>query len=108
MAVFNVRTLETQFDIDEFNDLYARAKPTLYIKLSDIFAIHQLISADISYLCPKHDDVLREVIRELGSARNNESEMMGVSSTEISLTLNPKFHDVEGLSITHFVTIRLR
>ncbi|KAK5020208.1 iqgap-related protein [Cryomyces antarcticus] len=93
--VINVRDAEKQFDIDEFNDLYSRTKPTLYIKMADIFAIHQLVASDITYLCPAQDDTLREVIRELGSAKNNENEMMGVSSAEISLTLNPKLHDVE-------------
>lgn len=91
----SVPDAEAQFDIDEFNDLYARAKPTLYIKMADIFAIHHLIAADIGCICVSKDDILREVVHELGSAKNNESEMMGFSSTEISLTLNPKLHDVE-------------
>ena len=92
----NVRDAERQFDIDEFNDLYARTKPTLYIKMSDIFAVHHLIVADISTLCPTQDDVLGEIVRELGSAKNNENELMGVGSHEISLQLNPKYHDVQG------------
>ena len=95
IIVMAVPDAEAQFDIDEFNDLYARSKPTLYIKMADIFAIHQLIVADIGYITPNKDDVLREVVHELGSAKNNENEMMGTSSTEISLTLNPKLHDVE-------------
>jgi Ras GTPase-activating-like protein IQGAP2/3 len=95
-TVLNVRSIEEQFDIDEFNDLYARTKPTLYIKLSDIFAIHQLISSHTANICLTQDDALRELIRELGSARSNENEMMGVSSSEITLTLNPKLHDLEG------------
>lgn len=88
---------EEQFDIDEFNDLYARTKPTLYIKMADIFSIHHLVGADQSYICPGHDDLLREVIRELGSAKNNEHELMNVSSSEICLTLNPKLHEAEGM-----------
>ncbi|KAF2198239.1 ras GTPase activating protein-like protein [Delitschia confertaspora ATCC 74209] len=93
--LINVRDAEAQFDIDEFNDLYARTKPTLYIKLADIFAIHNLIVNDLTSLCPSQDDVLREVVRELGSAKNNESELLHVSSSEITLTLNPKFHEKE-------------
>ncbi|KAI9821147.1 MAG: hypothetical protein M1827_003881 [Pycnora praestabilis] len=93
--LMSVRDAEAQFDIDEFNDLYARTKPTLYIKMADIFAIHQLIATDLPIICPSHDDILREVVRELGNAKNNESEMMGVGSTEIRLTLNPKLHDVD-------------
>jgi Ras GTPase-activating-like protein IQGAP2/3 len=67
------------------------------MKLADIFAVHQLMTQDIAAICPGHDDVLREVIQELGSAKNNENDMLHVSSTEITLTLNPKFHDVEGM-----------
>ena len=94
--MINVSDAEEQFDIDEFNDLYARTKPTLYIKMADIFSIHHLVAADHSYLCPSHDDLLREVIRELGSAKNNENELMNVSTSEICLTLNPKLHEAEG------------
>ncbi|KAF2755055.1 hypothetical protein EJ05DRAFT_442769 [Pseudovirgaria hyperparasitica] len=93
--MIDVQNAERQFDIDEFNDLYARTKPTLYIKLADIFAIHQLVVQDIATICPAQDDTLREVIRELGSAKSNESELIGVSTNEISLTLNPKLHDID-------------
>ncbi|KAL1597730.1 iqgap-related protein [Paraconiothyrium brasiliense] len=93
--LINVRDAEAHFEIDEFNDLFARVKPTLYIKLADIFAIHNLVVDDLPTLCPSQDDPLREVIRELGSAKNNENELLHVSSTEITLTLNPKFHEQE-------------
>ena len=97
--MINVSDAEEQFDIDEFNDLYARTKPTLYIKMADIFSIHHLVAADHAYLCPSHDDLLREVIRELGSAKNNEHELMNVSTSEICLTLNPKLHEAEGMPL---------
>ena len=95
-TVISVPDAEAQFDIDEFNDLYARTKPTLYIKMADIFSIHHLVAAETSHICPNHDDMLREVIRELGSAKNNEHELMNVSTSEICLTLNPKLHNMEG------------
>ena len=64
--------------------------------MADIFAIHHLVAADASYICPTRDDILQEVITELGSVKNNESELMNVSKSEISLTLNPKLHEAEG------------
>ena len=97
--MIDVPDAETQFDIDEFNDLYAKTKPTLYIKMADIFSIHHLVTTDIATICPSQDDMLRDVVRELGSAKNNENELMAVSSSEICLTLNPKLHDVEGKPI---------
>ncbi|KAI9889174.1 MAG: hypothetical protein M1814_005765 [Vezdaea aestivalis] len=95
VAMVNVEDAESRFDIDEFNDLYARKKPTLYVKMADIFSLHHLIANDISSICPSQDDILRDIIRELGSAKNNESELRSVGTTEINLTLNPKLHDVE-------------
>jgi Ras GTPase-activating-like protein IQGAP2/3 len=93
--VISVADAENTFDIDEFNDLYARTKPTLYIKMADIFSIHNLIAGDLPHICPNRDDMLREIVQELGSAKNNETEMLGVTSTEIQMTLNPKLHDIE-------------
>ncbi|RKF64154.1 Ras GTPase-activating-like protein rng2 [Erysiphe neolycopersici] len=93
--IISVPDAERTFDIDEFNDLYAKVKPTLYIKMDDIFAIHQLIEADLAHICPNKDDLLRDIIYELGSAKNNENEMIGVSSIEIQMKLNPKLHDIE-------------
>ena len=86
---------ETTFDIDEFNDLYSKTKPTLYIKMTDIFAIHNLVAAELPQICPNRDDMLREIVQELGSVKNNESELLGVTSSDIQMTLNPKLHDVE-------------
>lgn len=94
--VISVPPAEEHYDIDEFNDLYAKTKPTLYIKMADMFSIHQLITTELSHVCPTQDDVLREMIRELGSVKSNENELMSVSSNEISLTLNPKLHNAEG------------
>jgi Ras GTPase-activating-like protein IQGAP2/3 len=93
--LISVPDAENTFDIDEFNDLYARTKPTLYIKMADIFSIHNLIAADLPHICPNRDDMLREIVQDLGSAKNNETEMLGVTSTEIQMTLNPKLHDIE-------------
>ena len=105
-AVITVQDAETYFDIDEFNDLYAKTKPTLYIKMSDIFSIHQLVSSNINHICPNPDDILKEVIRELGNVKSNENELMSVNSSEINLTLNPKLAQLEGKKTrTHFSSI---
>ncbi|KAI2335225.1 iqgap- protein [Ophidiomyces ophidiicola] len=93
-TLITVQDAETYFEIDEYNDLYAKTKPTLYIKMSDIFSIHQLVAAEISHVCGQ-EDALREIIRDLGSVKSNEHELMSVSSSEISLTLTPKLHNVE-------------
>jgi Ras GTPase-activating-like protein IQGAP2/3 len=93
--LISVADAEKTFDIDEFNDLYAKNKPTLYIKMGDIFAIHNLISHELPSIAPGRDDVLREITHDLGSAKNNENEMLAAGSSDIQLFLSPKLHDVE-------------
>jgi Ras GTPase-activating-like protein IQGAP2/3 len=66
--------------------------------MSDIFSVHQMVAGEISHICSGQDDPLREVVRDLGSVKSNESELMNVSSSEITLTLTPKLHSVEGES----------
>ncbi|KAL2158466.1 hypothetical protein VTH06DRAFT_4232 [Thermothelomyces fergusii] len=93
--LINVPDAESTFDIDEFNDLYAKNKPTLYIKMSDIFAIHNLIATELPHLSPSRDDMLREIMHDLGSAQHNESEMTAAGSSDIQMFLTPKLHDLE-------------
>ncbi|RYO76569.1 hypothetical protein DL766_005483 [Monosporascus sp. MC13-8B] len=92
--LITVPDAESTFDIDEFNDLYAKNKPTLYIKMGDIFAIHTLIAQELPAICPGRDDLLREIMQDLGSAKNNENEMTATGSSDIQMFLTPKLHDV--------------
>ncbi|KAI2468749.1 hypothetical protein F4781DRAFT_254097 [Annulohypoxylon bovei var. microspora] len=93
--LISVADAESTFDIDEFNDLYAKNRPTLYIKMTDIFAIHSLVVNEMPAVCPNRDDVLREILQDLGSAKSNENEMNAASSSDIQMFLTPKIHDVE-------------
>ncbi|KAK0384186.1 hypothetical protein NLU13_8274 [Sarocladium strictum] len=94
-SLVEVPDAEKTFDIDEYNDLYAKNKPTLYIKMTDIFAIHNLVAAELPYMCPNRDDVLYEIMHDLGSAKNNESEMNAAGTSDIHMFLTPKLHDID-------------
>lgn len=94
-AIIATPDAESTFDIDEFNDLYAKNKPTLYVKMADIFAIHNLIASELHVICPGRDDILREIMHDLGSAKNNEHEMSAAGSSDIQMFLTPKLHDID-------------
>ncbi|KAI2638607.1 hypothetical protein GGS21DRAFT_509108 [Xylaria nigripes] len=93
--LISVPDAEHTFGVDEFNDLYAKNRPTLYIKMSDIFAIHSLVAQELASICPTRNDVLYEILQDLGSAKNNESEMHAAGSSDIQMFLTPKLHDVD-------------
>ncbi|KND91410.1 Ras GTPase-activating-like protein rng2 [Tolypocladium ophioglossoides CBS 100239] len=93
--VISVPDAERTFDIDEFNDLYAKNKPTLYIKMTDVFAIHSLVAAELAAMCPSRVDVLREIMQDLGSAKSNENEMNAAGSSDIHMFLTPRLDDID-------------
>ncbi|KAJ3579735.1 hypothetical protein NPX13_g837 [Xylaria arbuscula] len=93
-GLISVADAEHTFGVDEFNDLYAKNRPTLYIKMTDIFAIHNLVAQEISSICPGRNDVLYEILQDLGSAKNNENEMHAAGPSDIQMFLTPKLHDV--------------
>ncbi|OWT43526.1 Ras GTPase activating protein [Pochonia chlamydosporia 170] len=93
--LISVADAESTFGVDEFNDLYAKNKPTLYIKMTDVFAIHNLVVSELPFMCPSRDDVLREIIQDLGNAKSNENEMNAAGTSDIQMFLTPKLHDVQ-------------
>lgn len=95
-AVIKIKDAETHFDIDEFDDLTSRQKPTLYIKMSEILSIHRLVAQRIDVMSPAREDQLRDIIRELGSVKTTEAELRTMANAEITLYLNPRFQKVDG------------
>lgn len=93
-GLISVANAEHTFGVDEFNDLYAKSRPTLYIKMSDIFAIHSLVAQELASICPSRNDVIYEILQDLGSAKTNENEMHAAGSSDIQMFLTPKLHDV--------------
>ncbi|KAH8682519.1 RasGAP-like protein [Xylariales sp. PMI_506] len=93
-SLITIPDAESTFNIDEFNDLYAKNRPTLYIKMSDVFSIHSLVAQELPSICPGRDDVLREIVRDLGSAQSN-NEMFAAGSSDIQMFLTPRLHDVD-------------
>lgn len=91
--------------MDEFDDLTSRQKPTLFIKMADIFALHAMVSREMDFMAPEREDPLRDLIRELGNVKNTEMELASVSSSEICLTLDPRLSKVEGKKANQFTLI---
>ncbi|QIW99394.1 hypothetical protein AMS68_004912 [Peltaster fructicola] len=90
--MFTLERPEEHFDSDHFSDLHARNKPTVYIKLADIFQIHNLITDNLNAVVSSRDDPLKELLSDLGSAKGNESDLSNTGTGgEITLTLKSRF-----------------
>lgn len=94
--VIDVPDLEVEYEMSVFDDLTSHRRPTLYIKSSDIFALHSLICQELDSVTIEPDDSLRDVIIQLGNLPNDASEILNIARfTEIKLDLNPSFCKVE-------------
>ena len=90
--LFDIPPPEEQYDADQFSDLYSRTKPTLYIKLADIFSLHSMITENLPAVAPTRDDPIKELLSDLGTAKSNESDLSSAShGGEITLTLKSRF-----------------
>ena len=90
--LFDTPNPEEYFDADQFSDLYSRTKPTLYIKLADIFTLHSLVADNVTAVAPTRDDPIKELLSDLGTAKGNESDLSGAAhGGEITLTLKSRF-----------------
>ena len=93
LHAFELAPPQEYFDADQFSDLYSRTKPTLYIKLADIFALHSLVADNITAVAPARDDPIKELLADLGTAKSNESDLSSAShGGEITLTLKSRYN----------------
>lgn len=90
--IFTIESPEEHFDADHLSDLYSRTKPTVYIKLSDIFQLHSLMTDNIAAIAPSRDDTIKEVLSDLGSPKGNEADLGNTGGGgEITLTLKSRY-----------------
>ena len=90
--LFDISSPEEHYDADQFSDLYSRNKPTLYIKLADVFALHTLVADNASAMATTRDDPIKEVLTDLGTPKSNENDFNGAATGgEITLTLKSRF-----------------
>jgi Ras GTPase-activating-like protein IQGAP2/3 len=90
--LFAIESPEEHFDADHMSDLYSRTKPTVYIKLSDIFQLHSMMTENIAAIAPARDDAIKEVLSDLGSPKGNEADLGNTGGGgEITLTLKSRY-----------------
>jgi Ras GTPase-activating-like protein IQGAP2/3 len=90
--LFDMPSPEEHYHSDQFSDLSAMTKPALYIKLADIFAIHSLVAENMAVLAPSRDDLLKELLTDLGTAKGNETDLgSATNGGEITLTLKSRY-----------------
>uniref|UniRef100_A0A8C0ZDC1 IQ motif containing GTPase activating protein 3 n=1 Tax=Cyanistes caeruleus TaxID=156563 RepID=A0A8C0ZDC1_CYACU len=97
---------EERFNMDEYSEMVAVAKPVIYITVGELINTHKLLLEHQDSIVPHHSDPLRELLEDLdelptvqslvgesvGSLGDSGAEQVlsQLSRTEISLTLTNK------------------
>uniref|UniRef100_A0A8C9SYT2 IQ motif containing GTPase activating protein 2 n=1 Tax=Scleropages formosus TaxID=113540 RepID=A0A8C9SYT2_SCLFO len=111
-AACDVLEPEEKFNVDEYSDMVTLSKPVIYISIEEIINTHSLVLEHQEAISPDRNDVLHELLEDLGDVPdiesllgegavdpndpNKESTLSQLAKTEVSLTLTSKFELLDG------------
>ncbi|NXY35897.1 IQGA3 protein, partial [Pomatorhinus ruficollis] len=89
---------EERFNVDEYSEMVAVAKPVIYITVGELINTHKLLLEHQDSIAPHHSDPLHELLEDLDElptvhslvGSGAEQVPSQLSRTEISLTLTNK------------------
>ncbi|NXQ27320.1 IQGA3 protein, partial [Alaudala cheleensis] len=89
---------EERFNMDEYSEMVAVAKPVIYITVGELINTHKLLLEHQDSIAPHHSDPLHELLEDLDElptvqslvGSGAEQVLSQLSRTEISLTLTNK------------------
>uniref|UniRef100_A0A8D2NTL3 IQ motif containing GTPase activating protein 3 n=1 Tax=Zosterops lateralis melanops TaxID=1220523 RepID=A0A8D2NTL3_ZOSLA len=89
---------EERFNVDEYSEMVAVAKPVIYITVGELINTHKLLLEHRDSIAPHHSDPLHELLEDLDElptvqslvGSGAEQVLSQLSRTEISLTLTNK------------------
>ncbi|KAM3873707.1 ras GTPase-activating-like protein IQGAP3 [Diretmus argenteus] len=106
-AVCDVPEPGERFNMDEYSELVIVNKPVIYISISELLNTHKLLLEHQEVLCPNPSDLLRVLLKDLGTVPSlqelvgdssgnpadpgSEASLVQSSKMEVSLTLTSKF-----------------
>uniref|UniRef100_A0A6Q2ZNU5 IQ motif containing GTPase activating protein 2 n=1 Tax=Esox lucius TaxID=8010 RepID=A0A6Q2ZNU5_ESOLU len=79
-AACDVPEPEERFNVDEYSDMVTLSKPVIYISIEEIINTHSLLLEHLEAISPDHNDLLHELLEDLGDAPDVES-LLGTKHT---------------------------
>uniref|UniRef100_A0A668ACQ0 IQ motif containing GTPase activating protein 2 n=1 Tax=Myripristis murdjan TaxID=586833 RepID=A0A668ACQ0_9TELE len=77
-AACDVPEPEEKFNIDEYSDMVTLSKPIIYISIEEIINTHSLLLEHLEAISPDHNDLLHELLQDLGDAPDVELSTDGL------------------------------
>lgn len=85
-----VKDLESEYEMNDYDDLVSAERPSLTMKVSDMIALEKLMSRNQEYVAPSVDDQLFAVISELNDLVNSTNDIVTITELgSLTITLTP-------------------
>lgn len=91
-SIVNCPDLQTHFNMSEFDDITMHERPSLYISMDNLLALHYMCYNHISGIAPPNDNTLKPLVQQLGPLPKDSREMLDLARfKDVKLELNPKY-----------------
>lgn len=88
--LINVGGLESEYKLNDYDDIVTHDRPKLTMKVSDMVQIEKIIQRNIDTIAPSSDDQLYTIANQLDGAVNSADDLVALSELGIlTLNLNP-------------------
>lgn len=89
--VIDVKLLEIEYEMNDYDDIVSHLKPQLTMKVSDMIAIEKLITSNLEVVAPSLDDQLNTIANELNNVVNSADDFVTLTEMgSLTLMLTPK------------------
>uniref|UniRef100_A0A671TP20 IQ motif containing GTPase activating protein 2 n=1 Tax=Sparus aurata TaxID=8175 RepID=A0A671TP20_SPAAU len=82
-AACDVPEPEEKFNIDEYSDMVTLSKPIIYISIEEIINTHSLLLEHLEAISPDHNDLLHELLQDLGDVPDVETFLESALSQQL-------------------------
>lgn len=86
-SIIDVKDLEAEYAMNDYEDLVAKVRPSLTMKVSEMIAIERVVRENIEDLAPSEDDQLHGVVSELTELATSAADYLALSELG-NFTLN--------------------
>ncbi|OBA22096.1 ras GTPase-activating-like protein [Metschnikowia bicuspidata var. bicuspidata NRRL YB-4993] len=88
--IIDVRDLEVEYEMNDYDDLVVHDRPQLTMKVSDMIAIEKLVSRHLDIVVPGLDDQLYAILSELNDLVDSADDFVTLTEMgDFTLTLSP-------------------
>lgn len=88
--VINVKDLDVEYEMNDYDDIVSHERPQLTMKVSDMISVEKLVTRNLDVIAPSLDDQLFALAGELNDLDNSANDYVTLTELgTVTLSLSP-------------------